>query len=393
METDEADDRPMRIAMVAPPWCEVPPAGYGGLEQVLAYLVDALVDRGHDVTLFGAGERSTTKARFVSTGPIQYDHMNWALPELDHVARINEMLDRGRFDVVHDHTNVGPLTAALRRAPTVVTVHNLPRGQLASYLSRLDRRVALVAISYAQRRLAPHLPWSAVVHHGIPVPGTSRSAPGDGPALWLARFCADKAPELAIEACRAAGVPLVLAGKCQEPGEQRYLAEVVRPMLHDGVELVVNAERKVTADLTARARALILPLRWEEPFGMVLIEAMAAGTPVVALRRGAVPEVVVDGVTGFVRDDPGALAQALGRIGEIDPQACVAHVRERFSPAQMARGYEHVYRWARRRVAPIDPLAPLDPRAALGAPLFDPAVLAVTGPSPASRPARPTSPA
>ncbi|GGJ93380.1 glycosyl transferase [Pilimelia anulata] len=370
MET-EADTRPLRIAMVAPPWCEVPPAGYGGLEQVLAHLVDALVDQGHDVTLFGAGERSTTKARFVSTGPIQYDRMNWALPELDHIVRVNEMLDRGRFDVVHDHTNVGPLTAGQRRMPTVVTVHNLPRGQLASYLSRLDRRIALVAISYAQRRLAPQLPWSAVVHHGMPVTGTTRTRPGDGPALWLARFCPDKAPELAIEACRRAGVPLVLAGKCLEPGEQRHLEEVVRPLLHDDVELVINAERAVTAELTARARCMILPIRWEEPFGMVLIEAMAAGTPVVALGRGAVPEVVEHGVTGFVCREPEELADALRRIDEIDPRACVAHVRQRFSPAQMARGYEHVYRWSRRRTRPVDPLADL--RVALDTPTREPA--------------------
>ncbi|GAA2530164.1 glycosyltransferase family 4 protein [Pilimelia columellifera] len=363
MEIESANERPLRIAMVAPPWCEVPPTGYGGLEQVVASLTDALVERGHHVTLFGAGERSSTRATFVSTGPIQYDAMNWALPELDHVVRVNEMIDRGRFDIVHDHTNVGPVTAPQRSVPTVVTVHNNPRGQLGSYLSRLDRRVGLVAISYAQRRLAPYLPWSAVVHHGIPAQGSARLTPGDGPVLWLARFCPDKAPELAITACREAGVPLVLAGKCLEDGEKRHLDEVVRPLLDDDVELVVNAERQVTQELIGRARALIMPIRWEEPFGMVLIEAMAQGTPVVALNRGAVPEVLTHGVTGFICDRPEDLPGALRRVGDLDPADCVTHVRERFSPDLMARGYEQVYRWANHRVPVIASETPAAPAA------------------------------
>ncbi|HYN93898.1 MAG TPA: glycosyltransferase family 4 protein [Pilimelia sp.] len=351
-EAGQSDDRPLKIAMVVPPWCEIPPPGYGGLEQVCAVLVDGLVARGHDVTLFGAGERTGTKARFVSTGPTQFGRMNEALPELAHVVRVNELIDRGGFDVVHDHTNAGPLTAPQRRAPTVVTVHGCPRGELSTYLSRLDRRVGLVAISYAQRRIAGHLPWSAVVHHGIEPAETPRLTTGDGPALWLARFCPDKAPELAIQACREAGVPLVLAGKCQEAMEYRHLEEVVKPMLGPDVELIVNGCRDTTSRLLAEARCMLLPIRWDEPFGMVMIEAMAMGTPVVALNRGAVPEVVKHGVTGFVCDRPEDLADAVRRVGTIDRAACVAHTLDRFSPDLMARGYEQVYRWMGHR-APV----------------------------------------
>jgi glycosyltransferase involved in cell wall biosynthesis len=347
-EVDQSDGRPLRVAMVVPPWCEVPPVGYGGLEQVCASLVDGLVARGHDVTLFGAGERTGTVGTFVSTGPTQFGRMNQSMPELAHVVRVNELLERGQFDVIHDHTNVGPLSAPLRRAPTVVTVHGCPRGELEVYLRRLDRRVGLVAISYAQRRVASHLPWSAVIHHGIAPVASPRSEPVDGPVLWLARFCPDKAPEVAIEACRAVGLPLVLAGKCQEPIEHRHLDEVVRPMLGPDVELVVNGQRQLTSDLVAAARCLVMPIRWDEPFGMVMIEALAQGVPVVAFNRGAVPEVVRHGVTGFICERPEELPAALANVSLLDPADCVADVKERFSPEEMARRYEDVYRRMRR---------------------------------------------
>jgi glycosyltransferase involved in cell wall biosynthesis len=349
----QADDRPLRVAMVVPPWYEVPPPGYGGLEQVCAALVDGLVAQGHHVTLFGAGERTGTAAEFVSTGPPQYRRLNESLPELLHVVRVNEMLERGRFDVVHDHTLIGPMTAAQRKAPTVVTVHGCPLGEFGEYFGHLDRRVGLVAISYAQRRLAAHLPWSAMVHHGIAAAARARTEVGTGPVLWLARFCRDKGPELAIRACREAGLPLVLAGKCNEPSEQQYFAEVVKPLLGPDVEVVVNGDRPRTSELLAAARCLIMPITWEEPFGMVMIEAMAQGTPVVALNRGAVPEIVEHGRTGFICQHPDQLPDALTRVGLLDPAECVAHVQQKFSPERMARGYEHVYRWAGGRTPAV----------------------------------------
>jgi glycosyltransferase involved in cell wall biosynthesis len=349
IEAGQLPERPLRIAMVVPPWYEVPPPGYGGLEQVCAALIDGLVARGHDVTLFGAGERTGTAARFVSTGPPQYRRLSESMPELLHVARVNEMLDRGRFDVVHDHSLIGPLTAPQRRVPTVVTVHGCPQGEFGQYVERLDPRIALVAISYSQRRLASHLPWSAVVHHGIDTTGMQRSEPADGPVLWLARFCRDKGPELAIRACREAGLPLVLAGKCNEPAEWRYFDEIVKPLLGPDVEVVLNGDRQHTSELLGAARCLIMPITWDEPFGMVMIEAMARGAPVVAVNRGAVPEIVQHGRTGFLCDRMEELPEALSRIGLLDPADCVAHIKERFSPDRMAQGYEHVYRWAGRR--------------------------------------------
>jgi glycosyltransferase involved in cell wall biosynthesis len=211
--------------------------------------------------------------------------------------------------------------------------------------------VTLVAISHAQRRVAPNLGWAATVHHGIEADPRAKERPADGPVLWLGRFDPEKGPDLAIEACGRAGLPLVLAGKCNQADEWRYLDEVVRPMLGPQVELVVNGDRTRTDRLLGHARSLLMPIRWEEPFGMVMIEAMAKGTPVVALRRGSVPEVVAHGRTGLICDDPSELPAALHEAHRLDPAECVAHVAASFSADLMAARYEGVYRALIRRPA------------------------------------------
>jgi glycosyltransferase involved in cell wall biosynthesis len=333
--------------MVIPPWYELPPTGYGGTELICAALVDSLCARGHDVTVFGAGKGTGTSGRFVSTMPeLQHPRLNQGMPDALHAARVSQLLTGGRFDVVHDHSLVGPLSAATRTAPTVVTVHGRPDGELGDYYASLGEQIRLVAISDSQRRQRPGMNWVATVHNAINTADFVAEHSPDGPVVWLARFSPDKGPDLAIEACRAAGLPLVLAGKAVEPCEKQYLDDVIRPMLGDDVQLIVNGDRSTTDRLLPQARCLIMPIRWHEPFGMVMIEAMASGTPVVALRRGSVPEVVTDGVTGWICDDPADLPSALLRVGELRPDACVARVRSAFSADLMARRYERVYRRA-----------------------------------------------
>ncbi|SBT50670.1 Glycosyltransferase involved in cell wall bisynthesis [Micromonospora narathiwatensis] len=344
--SDRSRDRPLRIAMVVPPWLSVPPPGYGGLEQVVAGLVDALIERGNRVTVFGTGREHGTAADFVSTTPeLQYARLGESLPELAHLARINHLIAPADFDVIHDHTTIGPLVAGRRAVPTVATVHGNPVGEYGTVLSDTDCGVGLVAISHAQRRGNPGLPWVGTVHNAMPLRDFPRKrAPGRGPVLWLARFSPDKGPDVAIRACRRAGLPLTLAGKCNEPAERRYFEQVVEPLLDDDVALVLNAGREATLRLLVDARCLIMPIQWEEPFGMVMVEAMATGTPVVALRRGAVPELVRPGLTGLVCDDPDELPAALIESSRLDPADCVAHVAENFSVERMAGGYESVYR-------------------------------------------------
>jgi glycosyltransferase involved in cell wall biosynthesis len=347
-------DRPLRIAMVAPPWYEVPPRGYGGIEAICAALVDGLVARGHDVTLLGAGE-SGTSARFVPVYPeAQHERLGELMPELVHAAATNRLLARGMFDVIHDHTNAGALTASQRSAPTVVTAHGPVDGELGDYYAHLGDAVALVAISEAQRRSRPELSWIATVPNSVRVEDFPyRDQPGRR-VLWLARFAQEKGPELAITACRAAGLPLVLAGKCSEPAEQAYLEDVVCPLLGPDVELILNADRDRTLRLLADACCLLLPICWDEPFGMVMIEAMACGTPVVALARGAVPEVVSAGETGLICADPEELPDALHAVTAISRAACRAHVRRSFSAEVLAERYERAYHAAIARYRPSD---------------------------------------
>ncbi|MGC4803534.1 glycosyltransferase [Micromonospora sp. DT233] len=332
--------------MVVPPWLPVPPPGYGGLEHVVAGLVDALVERGHAVTLFGAGPRHGTRARFVPTCPdIQYPRLGESLPELAHLAQVRHLVDPAEFDLVHDHTTIGPLVAGRRAVPTVATVHGNPVGEYGVVLGDADRGVGLVAISHTQRRLNPTLPWLGTVHNALDIADVPhKTEPGRGPVLWLARFSPDKGPDLAIRACRAAGLPLILAGKCNEPAERRYYEQVIAPMVGDDVTVVFDADREAALRMLVDARCLIMPIQWDEPFGMVILEAMATGTPVVALDRGAVRELVRPGVTGLVCDGPDDLPGALRRVAELEPGECVAHVARNFSTATMARGYEGVYR-------------------------------------------------
>jgi glycosyltransferase involved in cell wall biosynthesis len=338
-------NRSLRIAMVIPPWYEIPPSGYGGIEVVCAALVNALAARGHDVTVLGAGSKTGTNARFLSTiDEPQYERLGEALPAVLHAARVDALLRRRRFDVVHDHSPAGPLTASIRDIPTVVTVHGPVDGEFGDFIGALEHSVHPVAISDSQRMARPALPWAATVHNGVDTAEFTPASTPDGPVLWLARFCADKGPDLAIRACREAGLPLILAGKANEPAEAKYLREVVEPMLGDDVQLMVNADRTTTRALLRDARCLLMPIRWREPFGMVMVEAMASGTPVVALRRGSVPELVRHGVTGFVCDEPAQLPELLHRVRELDSGESVAHAQEAFSAELMASRYEDVYR-------------------------------------------------
>jgi glycosyltransferase involved in cell wall biosynthesis len=342
--------RRLRVVVVAPPYFAVPPRAYGGVEAVVADLVDALTDRGHDVTLIGAGEHGTS-AQFLPvwnrTIPELLGH---PMPEVAHAAKVRRAVERlaadGAADIVHDHTLSGALNAPIYRGlglPTVVTVHGPVDADLHGYYRDLGDDVKLVAISERQRVLAPGLNWVGAVHNAIRLDDWPFLSSKDNYALFLGRFAPEKAPDLALRAAHEAGIPLVLAGKCSEPAEKAYFTTSVQPQLTDNDSLFGQADATAKRSLLARARCLVFPSQWEEPFGMVMIEAMACGTPVVALRRGAVPEIVADGVTGFICDDPDALAGAIRRTHVLDPAACRRHVKDHFSAEQLAVRYEEIY--------------------------------------------------
>ncbi len=342
---------PFRVAMVVPPYFDVPPKAYGGVEAVVADLVDALVARGHDVTLFGAGEPGT-KAKFVPVWDRAVpERLGEPFPEVVHAIRVRRAIEKvaatSGVDLVHDHTFAGPLNASVFQRlglPTVLTVHGPVEDDIYRYYQDLGDEVALVAISDRQRELAAGLNWSGRVHNALNVDDWPFRVEKDDYALFLGRFSECKAPHLAVEAAHAAGIPLVLAGKCSERPEQIYFEEKVRPLLTDNDHVFGLADATAKRKLLANARCLLFPIRWEEPFGMVMIESMVCGTPVVALRGGAVSEVIVDGVTGRICDDPAELPAAIEEVRAMDPFACRAHVKAKFGSDTLGLGYEQVYR-------------------------------------------------
>jgi glycosyltransferase involved in cell wall biosynthesis len=334
----------MRVAMVAPPWYTVPPEAYGGIEEVVADLTRTLIARGHEVTLVGAGQDGTP-ARFLRTyDEPPSDQLGQPLPEVVHAAAAAQLLADLDVDVIHDHTLAGPLTAVGRDVPTVATAHGPVDGEMGDYYRQLGDAVSLVAISAAQRAMASDLNWVGTVYNGVNVESFPFQEEKEDWILFVGRFNPDKGAHLAIDAARAARRPIVLAGKVNEPAEQEYFEQAIRPHLGSEVTYVGEVDAAGKRELYANAACLVFPVCWPEPFGMVMIEAMACGTPVVALNNGSVPEVICDGTTGIICATSDELPAAIGKAGRLRPADCRAHVTEHFDLSIVAAGYENVYR-------------------------------------------------
>lgn len=334
----------MKIAMVVPPWFEVPPTGYGGIEWMSFWLTRGLVERGHEVTLIAAG-RKHTDAKFHSTFDVPPSlRLGQALPEIIHATMASRVLDEIDVDVVHDHTLAGPAFARSRDAPTLVTAHGPMDGEILQYYRLLAHQISLVAISEAQRRAASELPWVATIHNAVPVFEYPFRSEKEDFVMFLGRMSPEKGAHLAIDAAKEAEFPIVVAAKRNEPAELEYFEKYVEPRLGSGVEWLgeVNAETK--KDLLARARCLVFPIQWEEPFGIVMVEALACGTPVVALEGGSVPEVIDHGRTGLFTSDPAKLPILIEEVGAIDPAECRRSAHQKFDVERMVSGYETAYR-------------------------------------------------
>ncbi len=345
--------------MLAPPWISIPAPGYGGVESVVSTLTEALVRRGHDVTLFCApGSRSS--ARVVSLLEHAHpDEIERALHECDHVARAFARIEDPtgeRFDVIHDHCGFTALAMADRIAtPVVHTLHGQFTESTSAFYEHHGHKAALVPISATQLASAPAGLRTA---GAIPNPIDLREWPLEESKrdylLWVGRITLIKGPERAIAAARAAGVPLVLAGVIQ-PGEQAFFDREIAPHVDgDRVRFVGEIGGEVKRSLFAHARALLMPIRWAEPFGMVMLEALACGTPVIAFPEGAARELVIDGETGFLVDDEDAMADAVGRLGRIEARTCRTWVAEHSDVEIVAEAYERAYRSAAlRSLAPL----------------------------------------
>ena len=337
----------MRIAQVAPLFESVPPQLYGGTERVVSYLTEELVGLGHEVRLFASGDAQTT-ARLVPACPRALWHDPEVRETLPHHVRLVEMAlhEAPQFDVMHFHCDYVHFPALRRqRVPTVTTMHGSIRPHDVAALLREYTDVPLVSISDDQRQPVPDAAWQATVYHGLPRTLFEYRQEPDDYLVFLGRMSPEKGVTRAIEIARRCATPLRIAAKIY-PEEQSYFDRIVAPMLDAAqplVEYVGEVGGGGKAQLLAGARALLFPIDWPEPFGLVMIEALACGTPVIGWRRGSVPEVLDDGCTGFIVDSVDEAVSAVGRIGELHRTTCRAVFEERFDAGRMARNYLAVY--------------------------------------------------
>ncbi len=338
----------MKIAQIAPLAESVPPRLYGGTERIVSYLTEELVRQGHDVTLFASGD-SLTSARLVPCAATAL-RLNPSVrdPLPYHVMLLEEVRRRAdEFDVLHFHIDLlhFPLMREFGER-TVTTLHGrLDLPDLQPFY-RTFPEMPLVSISDDQRRPMPPVNWVGTVHHGLPQDLLAfNPAPRGGYLAFLGRISPEKGPERAIEIAARAGLPLKIAAKV-DPADEAYWRQVVEPLVraHPNVEYVGEVNERQKAAFLGDALALLFPIDWPEPFGLVMIEAMACGTPVIAFRRGSVPEVIEHGRSGLIVDDVDGAVDAVGLVGGLDRAEVRACFEQRFSVERMARDYLAIYR-------------------------------------------------
>jgi glycosyltransferase involved in cell wall biosynthesis len=337
----------VRIAQLCPPWLAVPPKGYGGIEWVVSLLADGLAEAGHDVTLFATGDsRTSAKLEYVFEHAPGSESIND--PILDATHTLFALRDaRERFDVLHVHSPFSAFAAAIETGvPVVYTLHGAFTEETRRLYSCAADRAWYVAISNAQRAFEPDLRYAGVVYNGIDLDAYALREDKEDFLLFLGRADPDKGWARAVEAAARAGCRLVSAVKIAHPREREDWERRVKPMLPPGAEVYGELAHEKKVSLLQRAKAVLFPIDWPEPFGLVMTEAMACGTPVIATPRGSVPEVIEDGVTGWIVDVDDYAEQAaerLRRVDEIDPHRCRERVERLFSKEAMVRGYERVF--------------------------------------------------
>jgi glycosyltransferase involved in cell wall biosynthesis len=335
----------MRIAQIATLYESVPPTGYGGIERVVSWLTEALVERGHEVTLFASGD-SVTRARLVAASPVALRCIeDTADPQAFHFAMLERVVRMSsEFDVVHFHTDYQSFPFARRLGcPHLTTLHwrlDIP-GLEPLYREFAD--LPLVSISNAQRSPVPWAGWIGTVYHGLPANGLTPSFETHDYLAFLGRIAPAKRPDLAVEIAERAAIPLKIAAKIDN-GDRWYYDGSIAPLFDDPlIEYCGELGDAQKHALLCHARALLFPIDWPEPFGLVLIEALACGTPVIAFGHGSVPEIIEDGVNGFIVGNVDEAVAAVARLHEIDRRACRATFDARFTVERMTDEYLALY--------------------------------------------------
>jgi glycosyltransferase involved in cell wall biosynthesis len=338
----------MRIAQLAPTYERVPPAAYGGTELVVHLLTEELVRRGHDVTLFATGDSATSAAlRALTPTPVRYGGAGTVRhPEHIHLANAQACFQEaaaGAFDVVHNHAGLeGLVLAATSYTPVITTNHNAFAAGTESVWDAYPWRH--VSLSSASAGTFPKKGALAPVHNGIDVDSFPFADNPAGDLLFLGRLSPEKGPDRAIAAARRAGRSIVLAGKIDSL-DRPYFDLAVAPLLDDGqARFIGEVDANQKRELLSRSAALLFPIDWDEPFGLVVVEALACGTPVVAFDRGGVREIIEHGETGFVVEDVEAMAEALRHVGALSRRRCRRAAEDLFDVGRMVDDYEARYR-------------------------------------------------
>ncbi len=333
----------MRIGLIAPPWIPVPPPSYGGIEAVVDALAAGLTEAGHEVILAAAGDSTCPVPLVPASPPSTAVSMDSGRQELLHILRAYAAMTK--VDAIHDHTLLGPVYRLPGpQRPRVATLHGPVDGELRRIYGAMRPESALVAISRHQAWTARDLGIAAVIHHGIDVRTVPYSPTHGGGACFLGRMHPDKGVLQAIHAARRAGMRLRIGAKMRDAFEQAYFREVIKPQLGHGIDYLGELTAAEKYQLLGESVALLNPIQWPEPFGMVMIEALAAGTPVVATPRGSAPEIIDDGQTGFLADSLPGLAQGLREAFGLDRAVARNTAERRFSARRMVEDYLTLYR-------------------------------------------------
>lgn len=344
----------MRIAQVAPLTESVPPKLYGGTERVISWLTEELVALGHDVTLFAAGDSQTT-AKLEAFWPHSL-RLDGSVrdPNALHMAMIETVFRRAsEFDLLHFHLDYYPFSLGrLSKTPSLTTLHgrlDLPEHQP---VFKTFSNSPVVSISNSQRRPVPHACWVNTIYHGLPERLLTPTSAKPSYLACLGRISPEKAMDRAIHIAGGCGMPIKIAAKIDRV-DNSYYEETVRPLLSlPYVDFIGEIDDNKKSEFLSGATALLLPIDWPEPFGLVMIEAMACGTPVIAFNRGSVPEIIEDGLTGFIVEDERGAVAAIKRLGELSRAKIRQRFEERFTARQMAKGYLETYSGLIEQAAP-----------------------------------------
>lgn len=347
---EEIASRKLKIAIISPPWFPVPPPGYGGIEMVVSLLTEGLCAKGHDVTLFASGD-SATKARLSS---VFKKAINQKMAKNVHLENVHSLYAYGtarEFDVIHDHDGygsrlLGSLTSRLLKMPVVATLHGPADEYGKNFYASVSSDLLFIAISDFQRQSFGALNFLATIPNAIRIENYSFSPISDDYLLFVGRMSKEKGAHIAMSVAKKLGKKLIMIGKCSEDPEKAYFNEKVKPNLGKNIDYLGEVDQATKLELYQNARCTLFPIQWPEPFGLVMIESMACGTPVVAIKNGSVPEVIKNGLTGYIVNDEDEMVRAVKKIGDINRSDCRDLVIQQYNEELFIDRHERAYKSA-----------------------------------------------